>query len=187
MRFCDRWALVIADESMVHVGELPETWGMYAMVKGKLKCIKPCPKLEPDPLTRVALTALMYAASKADEARINGLIKQGVELAVKGERDRASYQVKQAEKLEENVKAFEAASGLHIRYSTPENVTSLGKVVNAIRGGKSQIKQRMHTVEYAVESVKKLLPALEEQVEILRTGSEEAMADGTIFKEGEYD
>jgi hypothetical protein len=49
-RFCHKWWLVIADEKMVKDGELPEDWGMMAVVDGQLKIIKKAPILEPVPL-----------------------------------------------------------------------------------------------------------------------------------------
>lgn len=49
-RFCHRWWLVIAEESMVKDDELPEDWGMMAVVNGKLKVIKQAPLLSPVPL-----------------------------------------------------------------------------------------------------------------------------------------
>lgn len=49
-RFCHKWWLVIADEKMVKEGELPEDWGMMAVVDGALKVIKKAPILKPVPL-----------------------------------------------------------------------------------------------------------------------------------------
>lgn len=49
-KFCHRWWLVIADAAMVKDGELPEDWGMMAVVNGALKVIKQAPILQPVPL-----------------------------------------------------------------------------------------------------------------------------------------
>lgn len=49
-QYCHRWWLVIADEKMVKDGELPDDWGMMAVVNGALKVIKKAPKLKPVPL-----------------------------------------------------------------------------------------------------------------------------------------
>lgn len=187
LRYCDRWALVIADEKMVHPGELPEPWGLYAPVKGKLKCIKPCPKLDPDPLNRIALTALMYAASKADEAVLHAQLAGEFERGKKSAYDHNKHNADKYLELVKIVEAFEEASGLRIQYSSVESVQGLGKIVSAVRDGKSAIKRRMHTVEYALTSVKDMIPALEEQVEVLRKASAEAIADGTQFNEGDFD
>lgn len=50
-QYCHRWWLVIADPTMVKDGELPDDWGMMAVVNGVLKVIKKAPKLEPVPLS----------------------------------------------------------------------------------------------------------------------------------------
>lgn len=50
-QYCHRWWLVIANASMVREGELPEDWGMMAVVDGQLKVIKKAPELQPVPLT----------------------------------------------------------------------------------------------------------------------------------------
>lgn len=49
-KFCHKWWLVIADPAMVKDGELPDDWGMMAVVNGELKVIKKAPILEPVPL-----------------------------------------------------------------------------------------------------------------------------------------
>lgn len=49
-RYCHKWWLVIADEKMVKEGELPEDWGMMAVVDGALKIVKKAPALAPVPL-----------------------------------------------------------------------------------------------------------------------------------------
>lgn len=50
-QYCHKWWLVIADPAMVKDGELPDDWGMMAVVDGTLKVIKKAPRLEPIPLT----------------------------------------------------------------------------------------------------------------------------------------
>lgn len=50
-QYCHRWWLVIADPSMVKDGELPDDWGMMAVVNGVLKVIKKAPLLSPVPLS----------------------------------------------------------------------------------------------------------------------------------------
>lgn len=59
--YCDRWWLVIADESMVREGELPEDWGMMAFQgRGrKLKVVKQAPKLEPVPMDHCFVASLL--------------------------------------------------------------------------------------------------------------------------------
>jgi len=57
--FCDKWWLVIADESMVKEGELFDDWGMMAVVDGKLKVIKEAPPLTPKQMTKEFVSSLL--------------------------------------------------------------------------------------------------------------------------------
>ncbi|MFI2837584.1 YopX family protein [Mycolicibacterium sp. PDY-3] len=59
--YCDRWWLVIADESMVKGDELPDDWGMMVWQgRGrKLKVVKPAPKLEAAPMDHCFVASLL--------------------------------------------------------------------------------------------------------------------------------
>ena len=61
MRYCNYWGLVVPDKNIVKDGELPDSWGMFVAQKNRLKCVKPCPKLDPLPMSLRMLTALAYA------------------------------------------------------------------------------------------------------------------------------
>lgn len=59
--YCDRWWLVIADESMVKPGELPDDWGMMAFQgRGrKLKVVKKAPVLDAQPMDHCFVASLL--------------------------------------------------------------------------------------------------------------------------------
>lgn len=59
MKYCDRWWLVIADQSMVKEGELPEDWGMMSVVNGALKIIKKAPPRTPLPMSHDFVASLL--------------------------------------------------------------------------------------------------------------------------------
>lgn len=58
-QYCHKWWLVIADEGMVKENELPDDWGMMAVVNGQLKIIKKAPLLEPVPLAMDFVASLL--------------------------------------------------------------------------------------------------------------------------------
>jgi len=58
-KYCDKWWLVIADQSMVKGGELPEDWGMMAVVDGELKVIKKAPLLQSAPMSHDFVASLL--------------------------------------------------------------------------------------------------------------------------------
>lgn len=60
-KYCDRFWLVIADESFVKDGELPRDWGMMAAADGKLKVVKKAPFLATEPLSNTFVASLLRA------------------------------------------------------------------------------------------------------------------------------
>lgn len=65
--YCDRWWLVISDESMVKEGELPDDWGMMVWQgRGrKLKVVKAAPKLDAAPMDHCFVASLLRHNDKA--------------------------------------------------------------------------------------------------------------------------
>ena len=60
--YCDEWWLVVSDKSIVEDGELPSAWGLYAKHGRGLRCIKQAEKLDPKPLDRTFLAAILRKA-----------------------------------------------------------------------------------------------------------------------------
>lgn len=58
-QYCHRWWLVVASESMVKDGELPDDWGLMVAHGIGLKVVKEAPPLEPVPLTVQFMSGLM--------------------------------------------------------------------------------------------------------------------------------
>lgn len=58
-KYCDKWWLVIAEQSMVKDGELPEDWGMMAVVDGALKVIKKAPIIPSEPMSHEFVASLL--------------------------------------------------------------------------------------------------------------------------------
>lgn len=60
-QYCHRWWLVVASQSMVKDGELPEDWGLMVAHGNGLKVIKKAPLLEPIPLSVQFMSGVMRA------------------------------------------------------------------------------------------------------------------------------
>ena len=114
MRYCNYWGLVVPNKDIVKAGELPETWGMYVAQKNRLKCIVPCPKLDPLPISMTMLTALAYAidqkGNRVDAAALGKARNEGYEEGSK--RTNAAYYEDEYNKLVDRVRVYEKASGL---------------------------------------------------------------------------
>ncbi len=67
-RFCDRWWLVVGDESIVAAGELPPTWGLLVPRKGGGLFQKvEAPKLDAAPMSREFMASIMRSTADAQK------------------------------------------------------------------------------------------------------------------------
>jgi len=117
-KFCDFWWLAIGDEAIVKEGELPERWGLLVLSSGKLVCKKQAPQLEPEPLTRGFISALLRRARDAQEAiRRNAEregFNRGVESAPQAQETERTNAEHELAMIKSSLAEFEKASGLKI-------------------------------------------------------------------------
>ena len=164
LRYCNYWALVVPDKNIVKTGELPETWGLYVAQKNRLKCVVPCPKLDPLPLSVTMLTALAYAIDqkhkRSNKAYLDTARNEGYQQGLKSTSHK--WYEEQYDKINTRVKAFEEASGLSIQYgSTPPE--KIGNIVNSILRGDTNLNHILNDVNYSIRSTEKLKESLEKQ------------------------
>jgi len=170
MRYCNYWALVVPDKSIVKEGELPPSWGMYVAQKNRLKCVVPCPKLDPVPMSITMLTALAYAidqkGNRADAAALGKARNEGYEQGVKS--THGAYYEDQYNKLVDKVVAFEKASGLNIQYGwgKPERV---GEIVKLIMNHDAPLKRILDTAKYNLSKTEDLKTEIERQIKVLES------------------
>ena len=182
MRYCNYWALVVPNKDIVKPGELPESWGMYVAQKNRLKCVVPCPKLDPLPMSITMLTALIYAVSnrqsKADDAALRTAKDEGYKQG--SARTQDAYYEKQYTELHEKVEAFEKASGLNIQYGwqKPEKI---GEVVKLLLDGNAHLKRLLDTAKYNLNKTEDLKTEIEKQIKVL-----ENVMVGSPQKEDEF-
>lgn len=160
-RFCDRWWLVVADEDMVKGAELPETWGLLAPDKKgeKLRRVKEAAKLEPVPITRAFLAALLR--------RVNEQAPEKAELAAEYERGRKDglkhgqeYAGTDAKRLQmeidylrKSIAAFEKTSGLSLNEYNGERIGEAAKIVHAILANRRQLDYPLSNLRRIVADV----------------------------------
>ena len=168
MRYCDHWALVVPNKDIVKAGELPDTWGMYVAQKNRLKCVVPCPKLDPLPMSITMLTALIYAVanrqSKADEAALRAARDEGYTRG--SERTQGAYYEKQYRELYDKVEAFEEASGLNIQYGW-QKPDKIGEIVKILLDGNAPLKRILDTAKYNLSKTEDLKTEIEKQIKVL--------------------
>jgi hypothetical protein len=168
MRYCDYWALVVPNKDIVKTGELPATWGMYVAQKNRLKCVVPCPKLDPLPMSITMLTALMYALGNRQTKDMDKAIREARDEGYKQGSARAqdAYYEKQYKELDEKVQSFEKASGLNIKYgwNKPEKI---GEVVKILLNGNAPLNKILDTAKYNLSKTEDLKNEIEKQIKIL--------------------
>lgn len=170
LRFCDYWALVVPNKDIVKPGELPETWGLYIAQKNRLKCITPCPKLDPQPMDRRMLTALAYAIDqkhkRANKSDLDKARNEGYQSGLKT----SNYQwySDQYEKLNKRLEEFEKASGLSIRHGSGP-IENIGKIVDAILRGEAKLDRVLSDIRFSIKHAEDLKKTLEDQGAAIET------------------
>jgi hypothetical protein len=114
-KHCDRWWLVASSRSIVK-NDLPQGWGMMWPRAGSLVVSVGAPKLEPEPMPREMLAALLRRAAEgnADKAAMKERYEAGIKQGEKWAEQRLGRDKEALAKLREKVAAFEDASGIQL-------------------------------------------------------------------------
>lgn len=179
LRYCDRW-MIVAERDVVKPDELPAAWGLLEVRGDRLLEMRKGPALEPDPLDRRFLAALLrrgyeataaalkrtpaqveideaYRRGAADVAATHAKIKADLEKALRAEIDR--------------IAAFESASGVSIGHYSASSPGKIGEAVRAVLQGpeafaKWNLGSAEDHLERALKAVRELRAALgQEQTE----------------------
>jgi len=111
--YCDYWWLVVTDKAIVQPGELPETWGLLAVVGGKLKAIIEAPRNEAIAMPRSFLASLLRQAQEQLNPRreLDRVQREGYEKGIKAEKQAQQYVI---ERLQKQIANFEQAAGVRL-------------------------------------------------------------------------
>lgn len=173
-KFCDFWWLAVGDPSIVQEGELPERWGLLVLDGTKLRMVKQAPKLEPEPLSREFVAALLRRACDAqDKIRQEALsegIERGLERAPKvAESDRTDAE-RELGFLRQSLVEFEEKSGLKIeRWGAGR----LGEVVAKIQSLRyagdpiGELERAEHQLETFAKTVRESRMRLAKELKIV--------------------
>jgi hypothetical protein len=139
-KYCDRWWVVVGDETIVKPGELPKTWGLLVPFGDGLKVAVSAPELAPIAFDRAFVAAIMRRATQ--QAFGAGELKEiGRREYARGHlagRESGESSIRNArselESLRRDVHRFEAATGL-----TVENCFSVDDLAKRIARAKAGI------------------------------------------------
>lgn len=153
-RFCDRWWLVVSDETIVKDGELPNTWGLLVVKNNKLRAKVLAPKLSPMSLDRGFIASLLRQFQKEVtptllvKAKIDDAFQRGTEYG-KTFQDHEGTKYQQ---LKKSVSEFEAASGVKI---DQYNGTRIGSAVKHVM---------LHGTDRVAKDLRSLKQSLDRQI-----------------------
>lgn len=145
-RYCDYWYLVVGNKDIVHLGELPPTWGLMAPVGGKLKVITEAQKLNPIPadLSFVAALARSAASMKLDEIQLNAAREEGRKRGVAEQKELQSYELKKAL---EKIDNFEKSANVKLE---TWNYGDLSEALDLVKSGGVR-----RYLDYAITDIRK--------------------------------
>lgn len=153
-KYCDYFYLLTTDENVAKIEEIPINWGWWHINKsGVLKTMKAAPKLNPEPIGRSLMCAMMRrAASKENYVHrdsIQEAIDNAVELGLKNRNSERDWELRNAKELRVQVELFEKESGIDIRngwyhYYGKKNAGTIGSIVRILLdGGVTGYQNRM--------------------------------------------
>jgi hypothetical protein len=133
--YCHRWWIAAPDETVAPLADMPTTWGLMVVQRGKMKVIKEAPLLTPKPLDSLFVAAVLRKGAEAPHEAEERGYRRGYEDGVKNapSEDRLT-QTRLAQKYESLIKqvgAFETATGLSIEHGW--DYPRIGEGVEALR------------------------------------------------------
>lgn len=171
-QYCNRWWLVTTDPKIIHVDEVPSTWGLMVPRGSALVVKKPAPELQPIAVSRPFLASLLRSAMQqlTDEAEVQKRITiqvrkevmrlRGIDKTVSDQQmSQSAYQLK---RLEESVKEFEEVSGITIN---SWNGGELGRMVKFLR--ENPVDRLLHNMKLTESSAQQVVDYLSSVHEVI--------------------
>lgn len=182
---CHRWSLVVADETVAPLAEVPPAWGLLVMDGRKLRVVRPATLREPKALTWSFLAALLRTSAKGTEALLAASVPQNKidEIVKQRVTAEAEHEVKllrsEVQRMKDSIAAFEQASGVTIvDWRHPWDTARVGAAVRflAESGGPRGAGERLRRAAAAARSESTILESIARQAETAAAGLVEESA-----------
>jgi hypothetical protein len=140
-QYCNRWWIATSDDTIIHPGELPPTWGWMVIKKEKgMRVITEAPGLKPLPVSVEFVASVLRNFGAAEEVAVERRIRKAVEEAREETR---SHDKTRYETLRKSVDEFQIASGIDLKHawdagdigSSVETLRSLRYKVQIVQSG----------------------------------------------------
>lgn len=156
-KYCDYFYLLTDKEGVAKLEEIPETWGWYHTTASTIKTMKAAPKLNPLPIGRSLMCAMIRrAASKEKYIHIDSMEQNIQARAEKIRVDRnflAERNLSDYKQLKKEIDEFKEASGIDLSFSKWDSY-----------GGKKTGEIVKIILSHEIDDYKKNLIALETRV-----------------------
>lgn len=173
--YCDLFSLVISEESIIDVSEVPKTWGIMVAKNGTIKTLREAPLQESKAMDRAFLCGFMRNVTEQIERnyvpRVEHVkeIEDKVSARMAAAIEKSNREVVEYHKLIENLQKFEKSSGidlksLHYQWEKPEKIGAAVKLVldNRIHYLYRDIKWIKEGAEKLAKSAREEIKKLEE-------------------------
>lgn len=158
-QFCDRWYLVVPDESIIKEGELPDDWGlMVASGRGRtIKIKKEAPKLSPVDVDRLLLASIFRNITEKMipyEMHQNAL-KQTEKYATENALRSQKTRLAEAVIIEQQIKEFEEITGLKFKEWNRDHLELAATVKKALEGRYDKMEDKLEALAKRAENLAK--------------------------------
>lgn len=175
-KFCDRWWLVISDESIIDNVALPPAWGVLTPKRGSLRAVKKAPKLKAEPINRSFFASLTRDVienwvPKHEHLALKETAQEAARQEFEQKRKYASENAAaELADLKLLVKQFEEASGVSINRWNAGRVGEAVQRVLDIRNelGHESIDRQIKTLERSSEHLEEVVRRERKAIEVLR-------------------
>lgn len=182
-QFCDYWWLALTDAKIARLDEVPATWGVLAPDdKGKLAVVKQADRMQPQPWTRGFMASMFRKLSDAMvpmpvvAARVDAGYQDGLKAGLRQGQD--ANELARLRRVEENLKKFEAASGLSIAANWEHiDMAHLGVATKLLLKGEVELKWKLAAFDRATDAAVEVAKVLRQQRKTLEDAVAKCVAD----------
>lgn len=161
-RVCDRFSMVVADDSIIAAGELPGSWGLLVARGSKLVCVKEAPLL-PDadpkrPVRRDFLVALLRsggAVPQAEAEEVRLARDEGRRESDERHKDQVEAWREERDTLRATITAFEQESGVRLSGWRGHDAAEVGKALRSILNGEKKAEEARTQLERAQQMLRR--------------------------------
>lgn len=161
-QYCDYFWLLTENDTVAKENEIPPTWGWMTLKGEVIRVMKEAPRLEPKPVTKSFLAALLKRASDKsgwiERSSIDDKLREAREQGERNMTYRQEQTMKELTELRALLSKFKQASGLDLdgydrwRYS-PDKIGAAVKFI--CEGGVDGFEQRLTQLKTMAEVLNK--------------------------------